>query len=122
MNYITAPAYKTKKFLNKHLRSSLIIPNQYNIKNSKHLLDNLRKLKVNPHTKLISLDIDSMYTNIPRNETINIKKEQLVQLGTDTNILDQGSSTRGPRAACGPRTSFVRPGDGISQNAMLYEY
>ena len=29
--------------------------------------------------------------------------------------LEQGSSTRGPRAACGPRASFVRPGKGISE-------
>ena len=33
-----------------------------------------------------------------------------------------GSSTRVPRAACGPRASFVRPGKGISQNTMRYEY
>ena len=35
--------------------------------------------------------------------------------------LDQGSSIRGPRAACGPRATFVRPGKGISQNTMRYE-
>ena len=34
------------------------------------------------------------------------------------NGLMHGSSTRGPRAACGPRTSFVRPGKGISQNNL----
>ena len=27
-----------------------------------------------------------------------------------------------PRAACGPRARFVRPGKGISQNTMRYEY
>ena len=36
--------------------------------------------------------------------------------------LSQGSSTRGPRAACGPPASFVRPGKGISQNTMRYDY
>ena len=36
--------------------------------------------------------------------------------------LKPGVSTRGPRAACGPRASFVRPGKGISQNKMRYEY
>ena len=36
--------------------------------------------------------------------------------------LEQGSSTRGPRAACGPRASFVRPGKCISHNTMRYEY
>ena len=37
-------------------------------------------------------------------------------------IIRQGSSTHGPRAACGPRASFVRPRKGISQNTMRYEY
>ena len=36
--------------------------------------------------------------------------------------LYQGSSTRGPRAVCGPPGSFVRPGKAISQNIMRYEY
>ena len=31
------------------------------------------------------------------------------------DALEQGSSTRGPRAACGPRASFVRPGKGINK-------
>ena len=38
------------------------------------------------------------------------------------DALEQGSSTRGPWATCGPRASFVRPGKGISQNTMCYEY
>ena len=36
--------------------------------------------------------------------------------------VEQGSSTRGPRAACGPPASFVRPGKGISESTMRYEY
>ena len=38
------------------------------------------------------------------------------------NCLGQGSSTRDPRAACGPRARFVRPWKGISQNTKRYEY
>ena len=34
-------------------------------------------------------------------------------------ILVQGSSTCGARAACGPLEIFARPGKGISQNTML---
>ena len=37
-------------------------------------------------------------------------------------LLEQGSSTRGPRATCGPRASFVWPGKGISLYTMRYEY
>ena len=36
--------------------------------------------------------------------------------------LEQGSSTRGPRAAYDPPVSFVQPEDVISQNTMRYEY
>ena len=38
------------------------------------------------------------------------------------NVLEQGSSTRGPRDSCGPPASFVRPGKVISQNITRYEY
>ena len=38
------------------------------------------------------------------------------------DALEQESSTRGSRASCGPRASFVRLGKGISQNTIRYEY
>ena len=38
------------------------------------------------------------------------------------HALSQGSSTRGPRAASGPRANFVWPGKDISQNTMRYVY
>ena len=38
------------------------------------------------------------------------------------DALEQGSSIRFLRAASGPRASFVRPGKGVSQNTMRYEY
>ena len=44
------------------------------------------------------------------------------EIGEPTKLnLMQVSSTRGPRAACGPPASFVRPEKGISQNTMRYE-
>ena len=47
----------------------------------------------------------------------SVEKREIVY-----NTLVQGSSTRGLRAACGPRASFVRPEKSISQNTMRYEY
>ena len=35
--------------------------------------------------------------------------------------LEQGSSTRGLQATCGPLASFLRPGKAIPQNKMCYE-
>ena len=77
VNYIPAPAYKLKKFLKKLLKSKLFIENKYNIINSKQLTDLLSKLTINKNSKMISLDIKDMYTNIPVNETLKIIQDQL---------------------------------------------
>ena len=37
------------------------------------------------------------------------------------DALEQGSSTRGQRAAAGPQASFVWPGKSISQNTIRYD-
>ena len=60
-----APAYKIRKFLNKYLKQKLIIENKYNIKNSKHLTEQLQNIKLDNNSKILSLDISNMYTNIP---------------------------------------------------------
>ena len=45
VNYMSAPAYKIKKYLNKYLKNKLIIENKYNIKNSINLAHTLKKRK-----------------------------------------------------------------------------
>ena len=80
VNYIPAPAYKLKKYINNLLKDILILPYQHNIKNSKFLTDKIGNLKITQHCRIISLDINNMYTNIPLEETLIIIKEKLEQL------------------------------------------
>ena len=61
VKYTPAPAYRTKKFLNKKLIESLIIENKYNIKNTGQLIRDLQKLQINPNVKVISLDIENIF-------------------------------------------------------------
>ena len=63
--------------------------NQYNIKNSVHLTKQLTKVPLRSQSKLISLDIKDMYTNIPITETLDIINQQLQILEYDSNIIQQ---------------------------------
>ena len=89
VNYTPALAYRTKKILNKKLIESLIIENKYNIKNTGQLIRELQKLQINPNVKIISLDIENMYTNIPIQETLNIIKSQMESLLIENDIIQQ---------------------------------
>ena len=89
VNYIPAPAYKVKKYLNKLLKQKLIINNTYNIKNSKHLTQLLSNIRINRNAKIISLDIKDMYSNVPTEETIKIIENQLLLLNSNTDEIKQ---------------------------------
>ena len=80
-----APVYNTKKHLIKILKSKLILNNKYNIKNSIELTK--QKIELTQNSKLISLDIKDMYTNIPVAETIDIIKLQLQDLQENPNFI-----------------------------------
>ena len=84
-----APAYKIKKILNKYLKQKLIIENKYNIHNSKHLTQLLQKVKINNKSKMISLDIKDMYTNIPVKDTLKIIQQHLQTLNHNDHETKQ---------------------------------
>ena len=89
VNYKSAPAYNLQKQLVNILHEKLITNNQYNIKNSVHLTNMLLKIPLSSTSKLISLDIKDMYTNIPIKETLEIIKNQLQSLQYDDHIIHQ---------------------------------
>ena len=89
VNYIPAPAYKFKKFLKNLLKTTLIIDNKYNIKNTVNLTEQLKDIKITNKTKIISLDIKDLYSNIPINEIIDIIRDQLKLLKQDDDKTNQ---------------------------------
>ena len=89
VNYIPAPAYRLKKFLNNLINQILIKSNKYNITNSKHLTDQLSQIHLTANSKMISLDIHNMYTNIPISETLTLIQNQLLQHQYNSTFVTQ---------------------------------
>ena len=63
--------------------------NTYNIKNSKHLTQLLSKISINKDTKIISLDIKEMYSNIPVSESLQIIENHLHILNSSQSETKQ---------------------------------
>jgi hypothetical protein len=77
INWKNAPAYELAKQLSKTLHNYLQLPYTYNIRNSVHLMTDLKTIELNKDTGLYSFDITNMYTNIPKIGVINIIKKIL---------------------------------------------
>jgi hypothetical protein len=72
-----SPGYKLTKYITTQLEYRLQLPNTYNIQNSITLIYNLKNIERNENTRLCSLDIKSMYNNIPVTKVRNIIEENL---------------------------------------------
>ena len=77
VNNTKAPAHKTARRLNTILSKHLHLENHYNTINSNTLANELVKLKINNHHRLLTLDIKDLYVNIPIQETLDITEAQL---------------------------------------------
>jgi hypothetical protein len=89
VNWKNAPAYKLTKVFNSILEDAAFLPYAYNIKNTTQLTQELKQITIDNNTKLASLDISNMYTNIPIAETKNILKQALINNLTQQNELDE---------------------------------
>jgi hypothetical protein len=77
INRKNAPGYKLAKHLAKLLHNYLDLPYTYNVRNSTHLMMDLKTIELNNNTRICSFDIENMYTNIPRKEIENITNSVL---------------------------------------------
>jgi len=68
--------------------SVFIVFNQYNIKNTIRLVEDLTKLKINEHHKMVTYDIKNLCLNIPIKETLMITKSILLK-HIDTQVTKQ---------------------------------
>jgi len=84
-----APAYKLVKLLSKLIEIYVLLPCDFNVKNSIHLIEDLENTPIDNSTKFASLDINNMYSNIPTKEVINILKLIGTQLNINTPITKE---------------------------------
>ena len=89
INWQGAPAYKLAKYLTKLIHLHIPFPNAFNIKNAVHLIDDLLEIPHKQGIRLVSFDIENMYTNIPSNELVRIIE---VNINTFTAIVDLSRS------------------------------
>jgi len=74
INNTRAPSHKIAKFLNTRLKNMEILPNIYNIKNSLEIAEEISKIHINQHMRLITLDIRDLYFNLPTQGIIQAAK------------------------------------------------
>jgi hypothetical protein len=65
VNWSGAPAYKLAKFLNKSIQLHIPLPNAHNVKNPVQLIEDLLSGPYKQGIKLVTFDIENMYSNIP---------------------------------------------------------
>jgi len=82
INNMNAPSYKIAKHLINKLNGYLCLNNQYNVKNTTSLADDLTKLKINEHHKMMTYDIKDLYVNTPIKETLLSTKSILLNTTT----------------------------------------
>jgi hypothetical protein len=86
VNYKNAPTYHIAKLLAKWLKQNMDLPYKYNIDSTIHCAEALKKLNILPTSKIITLDITNLYTNIPSNEAIELVNERLQEISPDSKI------------------------------------
>ena len=71
-SFINAPIYKLSKEVSRVLKEKYEFGTKYNIENNVKLIEKLENIRLNENTKLISLDVKDMFTNITVNKVINL--------------------------------------------------
>jgi len=74
VNNTQAPWHRIGKFINTKLQNLELLPNTYNINNSKQIAEEISKLHTNQNMRLITLDIKDFYTNLPTQGIIRATK------------------------------------------------
>lgn len=71
VSYIGAPAYNLAKHLNYILKDKIEFKPQFALKNSLDLIDRIKDLQLPNNAKLISLDVESLFSNVPYKECLD---------------------------------------------------
>jgi hypothetical protein len=66
------PAHKIAKLLVKKLETIIPLPNTFNVRNSAHLITDLKEIPIASDLRFASFDITDMYSNIPATDLIKI--------------------------------------------------
>jgi hypothetical protein len=79
LSNMNAPAYKISKLLAKKLNGYLNLEYQFNVTDSLTVANDLREIKIDQNSRMITFDIKDLYVNIPIEETLQITQSQLLK-------------------------------------------
>ena len=65
INWTNAPAYRLAQKIVSFINTHLPLPYAFNVKNTTHLINDLKEIAWNKNLHVASFDISNMYTNIP---------------------------------------------------------
>ena len=89
INNTQAPAYKLAKHMNKKLQQLLNLPNTYNTKNTQEIAEDLRSIRIKETNRVITLDINDLYVNLPINGILNATKHWLQMNNNEGTTITQ---------------------------------
>lgn len=89
VSYIGAPAYKLAKKLNSLLKAKSSFQPKYSLINSVDLIKKIQSVSLPRNAKLLSLDVESLFTNVPYQETLNILKNHLEKRRLHPGEIDE---------------------------------
>jgi hypothetical protein len=89
INWKQAPAYKLAKLLSQLIQTHIPPPNTFNVKNSRHLMDDLMEIPYQQDIQLVSFDIENMYSNIPTDELNHIIRSTCIEQNLEEKFTDE---------------------------------
>jgi hypothetical protein len=72
INWTNAPSYKIAKLLVKKLEAYIPLPNTFNVRNSTHLITDLKEIPIDSDLRVASFDITDMYPYVPTTDLVKI--------------------------------------------------
>lgn len=79
VNSRNSPGYKITNKLNQILAKMYTYTENYSIKNSQQLIEEIKNINIPHSAQLASFDITNLYTNIPIPETLNVIRSNLIK-------------------------------------------
>lgn len=113
--------YNLAKYLNKFIVP--VIPNTFSVENNTDLLDRLNNYKFTTTSKLVSFDVESLFTNVPLQEVIELAATKVYDSNITKPPFDKDTFKKLLQFATGGIFSFnntlYKQCDGLSMGSPL---
>jgi len=89
INNIQAPTYKMAKYINKKMNRLLNVPNTYTTRNSQEIAEEIKSIKINENSRILTLDMKDLYVNLSINGIIKATRHWLHKNNNNRDVITQ---------------------------------